>query len=382
MFRWMRGNSLPAFVVTVKKILIIDDEEWLREMIQLALRQRGYEVVEAHNGQEGIEKARAELPDLILCDVNMGKVNGYLTLAALRTEAPTAAIPFILMTGLADNAGMRHGMELGADDYLPKPFTTDVLYAAVEARLKKSQTVRDEAESKLRHLRDNISLMMPHEMRTPLNGIISNAELLAASAATLKPDDVAEMGQEILNSSQRLERLIENFLIYAQLELIAADPKNVNALRIGKTEQPVTIIEKVARVQAGQASRLNDLKIAATNFSIPMSEEYFTKVVNELVQNAFKFSEADSPVHLSLAESFNGVEFSVHDQGRGFSTEQIQRIGAYMQFDRKMQEQQGLGLGLVISKRLAELHGGSLTIEGSIGSGTTVTIKLPKAKTG
>ena len=178
----------------MKKILIIDDEEWLREMIQLALRQRGYEVIEAHNGHEGIEKARAELPDLILCDVNMGKVDGYLTLAALRTEAPTAAIPFILMTGLADNAGMRHGMELGADDYLPKPFTTDVLYAAVEARLKKSQTVRDEAESKLRHLRDNISLMMPHEMRTPLNGIISNAELLATSAATLNTATIAEMG--------------------------------------------------------------------------------------------------------------------------------------------------------------------------------------------
>jgi len=366
----------------VKKILIIDDEEWLREMIQLALRQRGYDVVEAHNGQEGIEKARAELPDLILCDVNMGKVNGYLTLAALRTEAPTAAIPFILMTGLADNAGMRHGMELGADDYLPKPFTTEVLYAAVEARLKKSQTVRDEAESKLRHLRDNISLMMPHEMRTPLNGIISNAELLATSAATLKANDVAEMGQEILSSSQRLERLIENFLIYAQLELIAADPKNVHALRIGRAEQPAAIVEKIAGAQAVSAGRVNDLKIEAVNVPVPMSGEYFSKVVNELVQNAFKFSEAGSPVRVALAENFNGVEFSVHDEGRGFSTEQIKRIGAYMQFDRKMQEQQGLGLGLVISKRLAELHGGTLVIEGSKGSGTgtTVTVKLPKAK--
>jgi two-component system, sensor histidine kinase and response regulator len=365
----------------VKKILIIDDEEWLREMIQLALRQRGYEVVEAHNGHDGIEKARTELPDLILCDVNMGKVDGYLTLAALRTEAPTAAIPFILMTGLADNAGMRHGMELGADDYLPKPFTTEVLYAAVEARLKKSQTVRDEAESKLRHLRDNISLMMPHEMRTPLNGILSNAELLAASAATLKANDVAEMGQEILKSSQRLERLIENFLIYAQLELISADPKNVNALRIGKTEQPVSLIKKIAGAQAVQATRLNDLKIEAADISVPMSGEYFSKVVNELVQNAFKFSESETPVQVKLAETFNGVEFSVTDRGRGFSTEQIRRIGAYVQFDRKMQDQQGLGMGLVIAKRLAELHGGELLIEGHKGSGTTVTIKLPKAKT-
>jgi two-component system sensor histidine kinase/response regulator len=365
----------------VKKILVIDDEEWLREMIQLALRQRGYEVIEAHGGHDGIEKARKELPDLILCDVNMGKVDGYLTLAALRTEAPTAAIPFILMTGLADNAGMRHGMELGADDYLPKPFTTEVLYAAVEARLKKSQTVHDEAERKLAHLRDNISLMMPHEMRTPLNGILSNAEMLATSAATLKPGDITEMGQEILKSGQRLERLIENFLIYAQLELIAADPKNVNALRIGKTEQPVSVIKKIAGGQAVQAVRLGDLKIEAVDVSVPMSEEYFSKVVNELVQNAFKFSEAGTPVRVKLVEAFNGVELSVIDQGRGFSTEQIRRIGAYVQFDRKMQDQQGLGMGLVIAKRLAELHGGTLSIEGSKGSVTTVTIKLPKSKT-
>jgi two-component system, sensor histidine kinase and response regulator len=368
-------------ILLMKKILIIDDEEWLREMIQLALRQRGYEVIEAHNGHDGIEKARAELPDLILCDVNMGKVDGYLTLAALRTEAPTAAIPFILMTGLADNAGMRHGMELGADDYLPKPFTTEVLYAAVEARLKKSQTIHDEAERKLASLRDNISLMMPHEMRTPLNGILSNAEMLATSAATLKPAEIAEMGQEILKSSQRLERLIENFLIYAQLELIAADPKNVNALRIGKTEQPVSIIKKIAAAQAVQATRLGDLKTEAVDISVPMSGEYFSKVVNELVQNAFKFSEAETPVQVRLAETFNGVELSVTDQGRGFSTEQIRRIGAYVQFDRKMQDQQGLGMGLVIAKRLAELHGGELAIEGRKGSGTTVTIKLPKAKT-
>ena len=366
----------------MKKILVIDDEEWLREMIQLALRQRGYEVIEAQNGHDGIERARAELPDLILCDVNMGKVDGYLTLAALRTEAPTAAIPFILMTGMADNAGMRHGMELGADDYLPKPFTTEVLYAAVEARLKKSQTVRDEAERQLAHLRDNISLMMPHEMRTPLNGIISNAELLAASAATLKAGEVAEMGQEILKSSQSLERLIENFLIYAQLELIAADPKNVNALRIGKLERPVALIKKIAGAQAAQSARLNDLTLEAADVPVPMSAEYFSRVVNELVQNAFKFSEASSPVQVRLAEAFNGVEFSVTDQGRGFSTEQIRRIGAYVQFDRKIQEQQGLGLGLVIAKRLAELHGGSLSIEGRKGAGTTVTIRLPKTRAG
>ena len=197
----------------MKKILVIDDEEWLREMIQLALRQKGYDVVEAENGEVGIEKARKILPDLILCDVNMEKVDGYLTLSSLRGDPSTAAIPFILMTGLADNAGMRHGMELGADDYLPKPFTIDALYAAVEARIKKAQALRDEAEKKLADLRDNISMMLPHELRTPLNGILAYGEILSTESETLQPAEIAEMGQIIHESGKRLERLIENFLI-------------------------------------------------------------------------------------------------------------------------------------------------------------------------
>ncbi len=210
----------------MKKILVIDDEEWLREMIQLALSQKGYEVVEAENGAVGVEKARKTLPDLVLCDVNMQKMDGYRTLSSLRSESITAAIPFILMTGAADNAGMRHGMELGADDYLPKPFTIEALYAAVGTRLKKADALREAAEKKLADLRDNISMMLPHELRTPLNGILAYGEILTSDAATLQPAEIAEMGQIISESGKRLERLIENFLIYSQIELMGGDPQS------------------------------------------------------------------------------------------------------------------------------------------------------------
>jgi len=368
----------------MKKILVIDDEEWLREMMHLALQQRGFEVIEAVNGADGIEMARKELPDLILCDINMDKVDGYLTLSSLHNEAPTAAIPFILMTGLADSASMRHGMELGADDYLPKPFTTESLYAAVDARLKKAQTLRDEADRKLVHLRDNISLMMPHEMRTPLNGIVSNADLLAHSAATLKPAEVAEIGQDIQKSSERLTRVIENFLIFAQLELVAGDPKNVNALRVGRTEHPVELIKQRATAQAAQAGRPQDLSFELADIPMPMAGEYVCKMVDELTQNAFKFSKAGSPVRVALAEAPQGgaVMFSIGDQGRGFAPEQITRIGAYMQFDRKLHEQQGLGLGLTIVKRLVELHGGTLSIMSEKDAGAVISAKFPKNKPG
>jgi signal transduction histidine kinase len=364
----------------MSKILVIDDESWLREMIRLALEQQGYEVIEAADSPEGVAQAREELPDLILCDVNMDKTGaGYITLAKLREDPATAAIPFILMTGLADAAGMRHGMDLGADDYLPKPFKVDELYATVNARLRKAQTVREEAEKKLSMLRSQISLMLPHEMRTPLNGIISNAEMLADSAAPLDPQTIAEMSQEICQSGQRLERLIENFLIYAQLEIVATDAQSISRLRAAQTARAGELVRTAASTQAEKAGRLHDLILDLTETPLPMAEDYFKKIAVELVQNALKFSEPGAPVRVQLTVAPGEIDFSVQDHGRGFSTEQISRIGAYMQFERKMQDEQGFGLGLAIAKKLVELHGGELTIDSNPGIGSTVTVKLPRA---
>lgn len=364
----------------MKKILVIDDEEWLREMIQLALRQKGYEVIEAENGAVGIETARKALPDLILCDVNMEKVDGYRTLSALRGEPSTAAIPFILMTGLADNAGMRHGMELGADDYLPKPFTIDALYAAVDARIKKAQALRDEAEKKLADLRDNISMMLPHELRTPLNGILAYGEILSTDSASLPPAEIAEMGQIIHESGKRLERLIENFLIYSQIELMGTDPQRAGALKKKQTPFPRKIIEARAAYQAQAAGRAADLAMDLVDKPVAISEEYLTKVADELIHNAFKFSKAGTSIEISLFPSDGTLTMSVSDHGRGLGTDHIRKVGAYMQFERKLHEQQGLGLGLAIAKRLTELHGGSLDIESQPGVGTSVIVKLPLAQ--
>ncbi len=361
----------------MKKILVIDDEEWLRDMLQVALRQKGFEVVLAENGPQGIEAARKELPDLILCDVNMERVDGYVTLSALRSELATSFIPFILMTGRADHAGMRHGMELGADDYLPKPFTLEALYAAVEARLKKAQTLRQAAEKDLADLRTNISLMLPHEMRTPLNGILAYGEILTAEANSLPPKEVAEMGQIIYDSGKRLERLVENFLIYTQIELLGTEPHLLSSLTAQTTSFPTELIAEHARAQALLAGRTPDLLLELSDSPIPVSADYLAKIVDELVQNAFKFSTLSTVVRVRLRSTPDGVALAITDHGRGLTPDQISRIGAYTQFDRKLHEQQGLGLGLIIAKRLTELHGGSLTIQSQPGVETTVTLKLP-----
>src|SRR5581483_163477 len=223
-----------------------------------------------------------------------------------------------------------------------------------------------------------ISMMLPHELRTPLNGILAYGEILTSDSATLQPAEIAEMGQIISESGRRLERLIENFLIYSQIELMVADPQRASALRKKQTQSAKKIVEARAAYQAQTIGRTADLTMDLADKPVAVSEEYLTKIVDELVHNAFKFSKAGSAVKVLLTSAEPDVlTMSITDHGRGLETEHIRKVGAYMQFERKMQEQQGLGLGLIIAKRLTELHGGSLVIQSEMGKGTTVVVKLP-----
>jgi two-component system, sensor histidine kinase and response regulator len=114
----------------MKNILVIDDDNSLRVTIKAFLRKHGYEVLEAENGEKGLELARAQLPDLVLSDVNMAGLDGFGVLKGLRSHLATSAIPFILMTGVPESPSARLGMEWGADDYLAKPFEMQTLLPA------------------------------------------------------------------------------------------------------------------------------------------------------------------------------------------------------------------------------------------------------------
>lgn len=127
------------------QIVLIEDDVACRQMVRRVLAQKGHTVQEAATAPEGIELARRELPDLILSDINLGEVDGYSVLSVVRSTPALANVPVILMTGGADATSMRRGMEGGADDFLLKPFTAASLIGAVEARLKKQESVRREA---------------------------------------------------------------------------------------------------------------------------------------------------------------------------------------------------------------------------------------------
>jgi CheY-like chemotaxis protein len=363
----------------MKKILIIDDDSAVMALTTKTLESRGFRTLTAENGVVGLEMAKKHLPDLIICDIQMPQLNGYETLAALRQDTTTAAIPFMFLTGLSDRKQFRQGMGLGADDYLTKPFSVPDLMTAVSARLEKQAVVQRKSEKKLEDLRGNIGMALPHELLTPLNGILGFASIMLDEGTVFQPHEIHDFAQNIQVSALRLHRLIENFIIYSEIELAKSDPKKMRGLRESGPTFTREIVAAAASDKACAAGRVQDLNLDAHECGVAMALNYFKKIVEELADNAFKFSRATTPVRITSGVSNDLFSLVVSDLGRGMTAQQITDIGAHMQFERRFYEQQGVGLGLIIAKRLTELHGGEFLIESSLGTRTTVQVLLPLA---
>lgn len=361
----------------MSRILVIDDEASIRELIAAALQIEGFEMLQAEDGLRGIDIARKSSPDLIICDILMPNLDGYGTLKVLREDPSTATIPFVFLTGNMERRTMRHGMDLGADDFLTKPFTIPELLTTVRTRLAKQRIVYQQAERKLDELRISLSLSLPHEIRTPLSGIIGFAEVLRDDNTNLKPTEISEMASIILKSATRLGHLMENFLTYAQLELLSADPKKREFIQKETTSMLNLHIEELAQKKAKEYERPNDLVLKLGGGEAAISNQNLKRIAEELIDNAFKFSKAGAPVEVRTQQEGPYHVLTVSDQGVGMEAKQTEEIGAYRQFNRAKHEQQGSGLGLAIAKLLAELQGGTLSLQSEVGKGTTVAVKLP-----
>lgn len=358
-------------------ILLVDDDQELRFIVSKALRVGGYEPIEAGDGLSGLQIARTRSVDLILSDADMPLMSGTEFLQTLRSDPSTAAIPFVMMTGYTGVVTSREAMLMGADDYLTKPFTTTQLLDVVRIRLGRYEQIQGLAEAKIAQLRVFLESALPHELITPLSGIIGLSNAMIAAHARLKPSEVLEMATGIRDCGARLLRLTRNLLFVVDLDRYQSDPSAFESLRGAHTPGAKQVILEVARATAALCSRAGDLECDLMDVPVAISEPFLKRLVDELVDNAFKFSKPGNKVTISSRSDASHFLFSVHDWGRGMSPEQIGQVDAFQQFDRKGFQQPGLGLGLTIVKRLAQLHGGSFSVQSQPAEGTTVRVSLP-----
>jgi len=357
----------------VAHILLIDDEADLREVMAEILASGGHETTLAADGNAGLDALRRQPPDLVLCDINMPGLDGFGVLKAIRADPTLAPLPFIFLSSEAD---VRAGLVSGADDYLMKPVAAADLLAAIDARLARRETTNREADRRVGEVRRAVAALLPHELRTPLTTILGSARLLQEFHRDFGPEEIEEMAGGILKAAQRLHRMAENYILYADLETrrLSGRPGGGEQLMGSSGAVDATSAAKDA---AAQRQRSGDLELEITEAAVPMAPAYFRKAVMELCDNAFKFSAAGMPVRVSLGSRGAETVLEVTDHGYGMAPDQVREVGAFQQFDRGRFEQQGSGVGLTLVRGITEASGGRLEIRSRPDEGTTVRLLWP-----
>jgi len=353
------------------RILLIDDEVELGRVLGEILDSAGHTTRLATNGREGLEVLRREPADLVVCDIHMPGLDGFAVLKELRADPQLAALPFVFLTSEAD---VRAGIVSGADDYLVKPVSSADLLAAIAARLARREATKREADRRVGEVQRAVAALLPHELRTPLTTILGSARLLQELHRDLAPREIEEMAGGILKAAQRLHRMTENYILYADLETRRLSGSGMERLP-GSTGG--ADVRSAAMDAAAQRERGRDLHCEIADVSVPLGAAYVRKMVAELVDNAFKFSPPGTDVSVSLAAEEGRPRLEVRDHGHGMTEDQLQRLGAFQQFDRHRFEQQGSGIGLTLVRGIAEAADGRFEITSAPGLGTTVRIEWP-----
>jgi two-component system sensor histidine kinase/response regulator len=355
----------------MKTILLIDDDQQVRSMFGLALRRVGYNVIEADSGVAGLAKARQHLPDLILSDIHMPGGDGSTLLRDIRRDPELKSRQVVLMTGRPDLVTPRKGMEEGADDFLVKPVSLEALRNCVEARFARVSINWRVEDQMVAQLRSSVPPQLPHEVFTPLAGIIGLMEILLSDSTAFTPAEVTDIHRDVYGSALRLHRTLRNYLLILDLQKATTEtppvltPKDV-------VEAINTGIAEALRL----SKRTEDLALKLNPCSLAIKKDDLTRIVEELLDNALKFSRVGTPVTIELGAD---QRLTVTDEGRGMAPEEIKHIGAFQQFDRKKNEQQGLGLGLVLVQKLTELCKAEFLVTSQPGKGTQVQVTFPPA---
>lgn len=361
----------------MSRILCIEDEPALRQVIVEELILAGYETVEAKDGMEGLSAILESKPDLVLCDITMPKMSGHELLQNLRDGYPEHAdLPFVFLSALADKTDVIRGQTLGADDYLTKPVDLDILLSTVEARINQVNRMEKLKQADLESLKKQIIETLPHEFRTPLNAILGYAEMMKEEVlGPIGNSAYVEYVENIYQGGKRLQDTVEKLLAISE---IACD-------RVQVENTPFDLIELIDGVisdmQAKNGDKAPDIKFdnAVPYLNLPVGHTLVTQAIREILDNACKFTPAEGHVDIVLEKTDKFAVIMIIDSGIGISSDVMQNLSsAFSQGESgNTRSFEGLGLGLTLAEKSINLIGGTIQFESTHNKGTRVTICAP-----
>lgn len=340
----------------MEKILVIEDEKNIRASIIEILQLYGYMVVFAENGRTGIKIVKEENPDLIVCDIMMPEMDGFAVLKELHID-PDFNTPFIFLTAVSEYQNLRDGMNLGADDYIFKPFKSADLVQTIKTRLSRRSKTANEIQQKTNNLEKLINLMVGHEFNTPMNGIISMSKFIKENLDKLEYDKLDDYFKYLDISTNRLQATFNKIKQLYEIQIIRNDDDTEN--EVCKTEY---LIRLAAENITKEQNRKRDLIIDnVEDIILPVKTNLFYSALYEIIENAFKFSSEGQKVQISSKKIDNKYQVIVSDAGSKISAKELSTYRTFQQFNREKYEQQGLGVGLALTIGILEFYKGSVS---------------------
>jgi signal transduction histidine kinase len=367
------------------RILVVDDNESNRDVLTRHLKRQEYAVATADDGLLAMEKLRAENFDLVLLDIMMPGLDGYEVLRQIKAEPRWKRIPVIMISALGELDSVVRCIEMGAEDYLPKPFSPTLLKARVHSCLEKKRAADREAQlfsqlqenyARLRELeqqRDDLTHMIVHDLRSPLSANIAGMEMVEM-LGPLSPEQ-RDCLQIAMRSGQSLLGLINDLLDISKMEA------GVLQLELKPLDARVTSLMASSQIKP----LLEDKNLQfETEFppDLPLvqaDDSKLQRVFVNLLANAVKFTPRGGLIGINAKRENGHVVFSICDTGEGISLASAGTI--FEKFsqakDRKAGRQNSTGLGLTFCKLAVEAHGGEIWVESKPGDGSVFSFSIP-----
>jgi len=359
-------------------ILVIDDEEAIRDSCCQVLSRAGYGTQTAENGNVGLEKITETKPDLVLVDLKMPGLSGMEVLEKIAEI--DASIVCVVITGYATIESAVEAMKRNAYDFLSKPFTPDQLRIVVKRGLERrrlaieSERLRREKQM----MRENFITLVSHQLRSPLASVRQYFGVIRegfAGEVTDKQKQIIEKANKYLDD---LMQLINDWL----------DMSRMDSGRIAEKFEPVALgpvlseILELAKPLAETGKITLDLQLGHNSLEVRGDRESLKQAITNIVTNAIHYNRQGGTVAISTREQGNDLVVEICDTGIGISQDNLPFI--FDEFFRvKSSETRhvaGSGLGLPIAKRIIEAHNGHIQVYSELGKGTTFSIFLPPVR--
>lgn len=353
------------------KILIVDDVPTNVMLVHTILKREGYSLMTADNGLQALRLVKERCPNLILLDIMMPEMDGYEVLRRLKSDPETQNIPVIIMSALNDMNSIIKGYQLGAAEYVTKPFQREELVKRVGYRFEmfNIKRIKKELEDTIKS-RDALYSVIAHDLRSPLGTLkMMNAAVLNM----IDKKEVSAEAYEMLNlmnkTSDEVFQLLDNLLKWAKNRL------NKDSIQY-KTSNINNLIDETVKTLHSLATFKNinlSTELPDETFEINTDPEMVGTVIRNLITNAIKFSNQDGHIDISLFKDNGHIVVKVKDDGVGIKNDDLSKVlNPEMQFSTYgTNNEKGAGLGLNLCNDFAEMLGGRLWFDSEENKGTT-----------